>query len=103
MLGEIQRQFHNVIKIASFRYFNCNVLHGIFPEELNFCDISAIFTTDDRYCNKNYIPIITLPSMSKTFERLIKVHVGFCTHFPSHLLYGIRECYRTWNAFARSV
>ena len=60
--------------------------------------ISSLFKKEDASMKKNYRPITVLPSVSKTYERLVQDQMlPFVQSFMSSLLCGFREGY-VWYA-----
>ena len=76
--------------------FSILVRDSIFPDELNMADITPVYKDDERMDKKTYRHISILPSVSKTFEKMI--HRQIDMQMRAHLspfLCGFRAEYST--------
>ena len=72
----------------------------LFPEELKAATISPVFKSKESYLKSNYRPISVLPSVSKTFERIICGQMqSYFNTVLSNLLSGFRKGYSTQHAY----
>ena len=52
--------------------FNESVKTGVYPDNLKFADIIPVFKKKDSLNKVNYRPVSVLPSVSRTFEKLLQ-------------------------------
>ena len=75
-----------------------------FPEELKAGYITSLFLQEDAFSKTNYCPITVLPSVSKTFEQLMKNQtLPFVQSSLSLILCGFQEGYGTQHALLRLI
>ena len=74
-----------------------------FPNKLKIADITPIFKKQDQLDKTSYRPIITVPTVSKDFERILFNELQrFSNKFLSPLLCGFRKGYSTQYAFSKN-
>ena len=54
------------------RLFNEAITKGVFPDNLKLADVTPVFKKDDPFYKKNYRPVSVLPTISKTYQKLMQ-------------------------------
>ena len=82
--------------------FNAALISSSFPDSLKCASVTPILKKGDATCIENYRPISILPTVSKTFEKIIafQLNVLFERRF-SPLLCGFRKGHSTQHAMLR--
>ena len=83
---------------------NMSIEQCLFPDELKFADVAALYKKAKRMCKENYRPVSILTSLSKVFES------AFCNQLYeffdiilSKLLSGFRKKYSCQTALIRMI
>ena len=79
--------------------FNKCIIDGKFPDQLKKADVSPIFKKGNHNDKTNYRPVSILPSLSKTYERLIYNQINQMTENTLSIFQcGFRKKYSTQHA-----
>ena len=78
----IIKKKYDIFSEFLFEHFN-NILTSLFPEQLKYADVKAIFKKDSRNDKINYRPVSILSNISKIYERLLYKQLE--TYFESIL------------------
>ena len=83
---------------------NMSIEQCLFPDELKFADVAALYKKAKRMCKENYRPVSILTSLSKVLES------AFCNQLYeffdiilSKLLSGFRKIYSCQTALIRMI
>ena len=76
--------------------FNNCLIKAKFPNELKLADVTPILKKKDPSRAKNYRPVRVLPSVSKTFERILhRLVSSYVDQFLSIFMCGYRKGFST--------
>ena len=83
---------------------NMSIEQCIFPDELKFADVTALYKKVKRMCNENYRPVSILTSLSKVFESAFCNQLyGFFYIILSKLLSGFRKKHSCQTILIRMI
>ena len=83
---------------------NMSIEQCLFPDELKFSDVAALYKKAKRMCKENYRPVSILTSLSKVFESAFCNQLyGFFDIILSKLLSGFRKKYSCQTALIRMI
>ena len=74
------------------KLFNDSIKRSEFPQKLKPADITSVHEKNDCLDKANYQPVSVLPTLSKTFERIMQKRINdFINDFLSPCLCAYRK------------
>ena len=99
MSAKILFEYRDICETVIHKYYNDNIHESVFPDSMQWADITRAHTKDDKTNKQNFRPLSILPSLSKFFEKFMYEDISLCVNaFLSPYMCGFRKGYSTQHS-----